>query len=63
MYKINWLYLYEDSQAMVGIAGSVQIVLILLCHVRHQHVHQCLNSVVERSCESLVPGQLRKLMK
>lgn len=41
------LYLYEDSQAVVGIAGSVQVVLILLCDVGHQHVHQRLHSMME----------------
>lgn len=57
-----WRYLYEDGQAVIGIAGSIQVILILLCDVGHQHVHQCLHSMVERSRESLVPGQLQDIL-
>lgn len=48
----------EDRQAVVGVPGGVQVVLVLLSDVRHHHVDQRLHRVVERCGEALVPGQL-----
>lgn len=50
----------EHRQAVVRIAGRVQVVLVLLGDVRHQHVYQRLHRVVERRREALVPGELRE---
>lgn len=50
--------LNEHSQAVVGIAGRVQVVLVLLCDVRHEHVHQRLYRMIEGGGEALVPGEL-----
>lgn len=49
----------EDSQAVVGVPGCVQVVLVLLGDVGHHHVDQGLHRVVEADRETLVPGQLR----
>lgn len=49
----------EDCQAVVGIPGSIQIVLVFLCDVRHHHVDQSLHCVMERCWETLIPGQLK----
>lgn len=49
----------EDCQAVVGVSGCVQIVLVLLGDVRHHHVDQRLHCVVEGRREALVPGQLQ----
>lgn len=43
---------------MVGVASCVQVVLVLLGDVRHQHIHQSLHRMVEGCRETLVPGQL-----
>lgn len=51
-------HLDEDSQAVVGVPGGVQIVLVLLGDVGHHHVDQGLHRVVEGCRETLVPGQL-----
>lgn len=48
----------KDRQTVVGVSSSIQVVLVLLCDVRHHHVDQCLHRVVKRCRESLVPGQL-----
>ena len=49
----------EDCQAVVGVPGCVQVVLVLLRDVWHQHVDQGLQRVVERHGETLAPGELR----
>ena len=41
------LDLDEDCQAVVGVASSVQVVLVLLGDVRHHHVDQGLHGVME----------------
>lgn len=48
----------ENGQTVVGVAGRVQVVLVFLGDVRHQHVHQSLHRVVEGCREALVPGEL-----
>lgn len=48
----------EHGQAVVGVAGCVQVVLVLLGDVRHQHVHQSLHRVVVGGGEALVSGEL-----
>lgn len=48
----------EYCQAVVGVASCVQVVLVLLGDVRHQHIHQSLHRMVEGCRETLVPGQL-----
>lgn len=48
----------EHRQAVVSIAGRVQVVLVLLCDVWHKHVHERLYCMVERHREALVPGEL-----
>lgn len=48
----------ENRQAVVGITRRIQVVLVFLGDVRHQHVHQSLHGVVEGCRETLVPGQL-----
>lgn len=53
--------LYEDCQAVVGISGSVQIVLVLLSDVWHHHVDQSLHGVMEGCGEALVSGQLQDI--
>lgn len=45
---------------MVGIASSIQVVLVFLRDVWHQHVHQSLHGVVEGGREALVSGELDK---
>lgn len=41
-------HLDEDCKAVVGIPGSIQIVLVFLGDVWHHHVDQSLHSVMER---------------
>lgn len=48
----------EYCQAVVGVASCIQVVLVLLGDVRHQHIHQSLHRMVEGCRETLVPGQL-----
>lgn len=52
-------HLNEDGQAVVGVAGRVQVVLVLLRDVRHHHVDQRLHGVVKGGRETLVSGKLR----
>ena len=37
----------EHCQAVIGIASRVQVVLVFLCDVWHQHIHQSLHRMVE----------------
>lgn len=48
----------EHGQTVVGVASRVQVVLVFLGDVWHQHVHQSLHRVVEGCREALVPGEL-----
>lgn len=48
----------ENCQAVVGIASRIQVVLVFLGDVRHQHVHQSLHCMVEGCRKALVPGEL-----
>lgn len=48
----------ENGQTVVGVASCIQVVLVFLGDVRHQHVNQSLHCVVERCRETLVPGEL-----
>lgn len=48
----------ESCQAVVGIASCVQVVLVFLRDVWHQHIHQCLHCMIERCRKALVPGEL-----
>lgn len=50
----------EDSQTVVGIPGSIQVVFVFLSYVRHHHVDQRLHSVMEGCRKTLIPGQLRR---
>lgn len=50
--------LNENGQTVVGIASCIQVVLVFLGDVRHQHVNQSLHCMVERCRETLVPGEL-----
>lgn len=50
--------LNENGQTVVGIASGIQVVLVFLGDVRHQHVNQSLHCVLERRRETLVPGEL-----
>lgn len=50
--------LYENGQTVVGVASCIQVVLVFLGDVRHQHVNQSLHCVLERCRETLVPGEL-----
>lgn len=50
----------ENCQAVVGIASRVQVVLVFLSDVWHQHIHQSLHCMVERCRKTLVPGELDK---
>lgn len=50
----------ENCQAVVGIASRIQVVLVFLGDVRHQHIHQSLHCMVERCRKTLVPGELDK---
>lgn len=50
--------LNENGQTVVGIASCIQVVLVFLGDVRHQHVNQSLHCVLERCRETLVPGEL-----
>lgn len=49
----------EDRQAVVGVSGSIQVVLVFLRDVRHDQVDQRLHGVMEGGREALVPGQLQ----
>lgn len=53
----------EDCKAVVGVSGSIQVVLVLLSDVWHHHVYQSLHHVMERCRESLIPGQLKHKQK
>ena len=53
----------ENCQAVVGIASSIQVVLVFLGDVWHQHIDQGLHCVVEGCCKTLVPGELNKKKK
>lgn len=48
----------ENGQTVVGIASCVQVVLVFLGDVWHQHVHQRLHCMVEGCRETLDPGEL-----
>lgn len=38
----------ENCQAVIGIASCIQVVLVFLGDVWHQHIHQGLHCMVER---------------
>ncbi len=48
----------ENGQTVVGIASCIQVVLVFLGDVWHQHIHQSLHRMVERRRETLVSGEL-----
>lgn len=50
--------LNENGQTVVGIASCIQVVLVFLGDVRHQHVNQSLHCMLERCRETLVPCEL-----
>lgn len=48
----------ENGQTVIGIASRIQVVLVFLGDVRHEHVHQSLYCMVEGRGETLVPAEL-----
>lgn len=40
-------YLNEDCQAVVGVSGSVQVVLVFLSDMWHYHIDKSLHTVME----------------